>query len=69
MPAKDGARSLLVPNIKNAGALDFQKFVAAFDDLVARARNGKLTLEDFQGGTISLTNPGHGRDGRVDSRV
>ncbi|HVX65563.1 MAG TPA: 2-oxo acid dehydrogenase subunit E2, partial [Bryobacteraceae bacterium] len=55
---KDGARSLLVPNIKNAGALDFQQFVAAFDDLVARARTGKLTLEDFQGGTISLTNPG-----------
>ncbi|HEX8986285.1 MAG TPA: multifunctional oxoglutarate decarboxylase/oxoglutarate dehydrogenase thiamine pyrophosphate-binding subunit/dihydrolipoyllysine-residue succinyltransferase subunit, partial [Bryobacteraceae bacterium] len=56
--AKDGAHSLLVPNIKNAGALGFQKFVAAFDDLVARARTGKLTVEDFQGGTISLTNPG-----------
>src|SRR5262249_31637989 len=51
-------RSLLVPNIKNAGALDFAQYATAFDDLVARARNGKLTLADFQGTTISLTNPG-----------
>ena len=55
---KDGARSLLVPNIKNAGALNFQEYLAAFDDLVARARTGKLTPADFQGTTISLTNPG-----------
>ena len=32
--------------------------MAAFDDLVARARTGKLTPADFQGTTISLTNPG-----------
>jgi len=55
---KDGARSLLVPNIKNAGALNFQEYVTRFDDLVARARTSKLTPEDFQGTTISLTNPG-----------
>ena len=55
---KDGARSLMVPNIKNSGALNFQEYVAAFDDLVARARHGKLTPADFQGTTISLTNPG-----------
>ena len=36
--AKDGTRSLKVPNIKNAGALDFAQYVAAFDDIVARAR-------------------------------
>ena len=35
---KDGGRSLLVPNIKNAGALSFAEYLAAFDDLVARAR-------------------------------
>ena len=56
--AKDGTRSLKVPNIKNAGALDFAGYVEAFDDVVARARNGKLTLQDFEGTTISLTNPG-----------
>jgi multifunctional 2-oxoglutarate metabolism enzyme len=55
---KNGARSLLVPNIKNAGGMSFQQFLTAFDDLVARARNGKLGLPDFQGTTISLTNPG-----------
>jgi 2-oxoglutarate decarboxylase len=55
---KDGSRSLLVPNIKNAGALDFAQYLAAFDDLVARARSSKLTTADFQGTTISLTNPG-----------
>jgi 2-oxoglutarate decarboxylase len=55
---KDGARSLMVPNIKNAGALDFQQYLAAFDDLVSRARSARLTPADFQGTTISLTNPG-----------
>ena len=30
----------------------------AFDDIVARARNNKLTVQDFEGTTISLTNPG-----------
>ncbi len=58
VPGKDGARSLMVPNIKNAGALNFQEYVTAFDDLVTRARRGKLTPADFQGTTISLTNPG-----------
>ncbi|PWT98329.1 MAG: multifunctional oxoglutarate decarboxylase/oxoglutarate dehydrogenase thiamine pyrophosphate-binding subunit/dihydrolipoyllysine-residue succinyltransferase subunit [Terriglobia bacterium] len=55
---KEGARILVVPNIKNAGTLNFYEYVAAFDDLVARARAGKLTTADFQGTTISLTNPG-----------
>jgi multifunctional 2-oxoglutarate metabolism enzyme len=55
---KDGSRSLKVPNIKNAGALNFAQYMEAFDDIVARARNNKLTLEDFDGTTISLTNPG-----------
>ena len=55
---KDGSRSLVVPNIKNAGALSFADYVTAFDDLVARARTGKLTPDDFHGTTISLTNPG-----------
>src|ERR1035438_7158948 len=55
---KDGARSLMVPNIKNAGALNFQDYLNSFDDLVARARTGKLVTADFQATTISLTNPG-----------
>ena len=55
---KDGVRSLKVPNIKNAGGLNFAQYMEAFDDIVARARANKLTLQDFQGTTISLTNPG-----------
>src|SRR5579863_8582144 len=58
VPGKGGGRNLLVPNIKNAGELDFQQYVTVFDDLVNRARGGKLTPEDFQGTTISITNPG-----------
>src|SRR5260370_6258749 len=55
---KDGVRSLKVPNIKNAGALNFAQYVEAFDDIVARARANKLMVQDFEGTTISLTNPG-----------
>ncbi|HYE65300.1 MAG TPA: multifunctional oxoglutarate decarboxylase/oxoglutarate dehydrogenase thiamine pyrophosphate-binding subunit/dihydrolipoyllysine-residue succinyltransferase subunit, partial [Pyrinomonadaceae bacterium] len=55
---KDGTRTLLVPNIKNANALRFSEFIKAYDDVVARAREGKIQIADFQGTTISLTNPG-----------
>src|SRR2546421_4553333 len=55
---KDGTRSLLVPNIKNANTLGFSDFLNAYDDVVSRARAGKLQIPDFQGTTISLTNPG-----------
>jgi 2-oxoglutarate dehydrogenase E1 component len=55
---RDGSRSLLVPNVKNAQALRFGDFVRAMDDVVSRARAGKLAIADFQGTTVSLTNPG-----------
>jgi 2-oxoglutarate dehydrogenase E1 component len=55
---KDGTRSLLVPNIKHANSLTFSQFLAAYDDVVKRAREGKLQVSDFQGTTVSLTNPG-----------
>jgi multifunctional 2-oxoglutarate metabolism enzyme len=55
---KDGTRTLLVPNIKNATALNFSRFVESYDDVIKRARAGKLLVADFQGTTISLTNPG-----------
>jgi multifunctional 2-oxoglutarate metabolism enzyme len=55
---KDGSRTLLVPNIKNANRLSFSEFLTAYDDVVKRARDGKLQLPDFQGTTVSLTNPG-----------
>src|SRR6185437_12999870 len=55
---KDGTRTLLVPNIKNANALSFSEFLTAYDDVITRAREGKLQISDFQGTTVSLTNPG-----------
>lgn len=58
VPKPDGTRSLLVPAIKRAETLDFNEYMAAYEDLVKRARAGKLTPADFQGATISLTNPG-----------
>jgi len=54
----DGSRQLLVPSIKNAETMDFQQFWMAYEDVIRKARTGKLTVEDFAGTTISLTNPG-----------
>ncbi len=54
----DGTRQLLVPNIRGADTMDFGQFVTAYEDVVRRARAGKLTADDFAGTTISLTNPG-----------
>jgi 2-oxoglutarate dehydrogenase E1 component len=54
----DGSRSLLVPNIKGAESMDFAAFWSAYEDVVRRARAGKLTTDDFTGTTITLTNPG-----------
>ncbi|HSS44420.1 MAG TPA: 2-oxo acid dehydrogenase subunit E2, partial [Thermoanaerobaculia bacterium] len=54
----DGSHSLLVPNVKAVQAMTLREFVAASDDVVTRARRGKLELRDFEGTTVSLTNPG-----------
>ncbi len=54
----NGSRSLVVAAIKGADTMDFAQYWAAYEDIVRRARAGKLTTEDFQGTTISLTNPG-----------
>jgi 2-oxoglutarate dehydrogenase E1 component len=58
IPKPDGSRQLLVPSIKGAESMDFASFWAAYEDLVKKARDNKLTVEDFQGTSISLTNPG-----------
>ncbi len=55
---KDGSRTLMVPVIKDAGRLTFTQFLDAFNDLIARARENKLTADDLTGANISLTNPG-----------
>ena len=54
----DGSRQLLVPSIKGCENLDFAQFWNAYEAMVAKARAGTLTVEDFAGTTVSLTNPG-----------
>jgi multifunctional 2-oxoglutarate metabolism enzyme len=58
MERKDGSRTLLVPNIKRADEMDFQTFWRTYEDVVLRARTGKITPDDFAGTTATLTNPG-----------
>ena len=58
LPKPDGSRSLVVASIKAAEEMDFAGFWAAYEDIIRRARANKLTMEDFSGTTISLTNPG-----------
>ena len=55
---KDGGRTLMVPVIRDAGRLSFPDFLAAFGDLIERARENRLTADDLQGANLSLTNPG-----------
>jgi 2-oxoglutarate dehydrogenase E1 component len=54
----DGSRQLLVPSIKGCEELDFAQFWSAYEEMVRKARSGSLTVEDFAGTTLSLTNPG-----------
>ncbi|BBX01183.1 multifunctional 2-oxoglutarate metabolism enzyme [Mycolicibacterium moriokaense] len=58
LQGKDGNRQLVVAGIKNCENMRFGQFLAGYEDIVRRARDGKLTAEDFSGVTISLTNPG-----------
>jgi multifunctional 2-oxoglutarate metabolism enzyme len=55
---KDGSRTLMVPVIRNAAALPFDRFVSAYDALVEKARTGTLQPDDLAGANITLTNPG-----------
>ncbi|MEN9687516.1 MAG: 2-oxoglutarate dehydrogenase component [Actinomycetota bacterium] len=54
----DGTRQLLVPSIKGCESLDFGQFWTAYEEIVKKARGGSLTVEDYAGTTVSLTNPG-----------
>ncbi|WP_318201434.1 multifunctional oxoglutarate decarboxylase/oxoglutarate dehydrogenase thiamine pyrophosphate-binding subunit/dihydrolipoyllysine-residue succinyltransferase subunit [Streptomyces sp. SCL15-4] len=54
----NGDRQLVVAAIKKAETLNFFEFWQAYEDIVRRARDGKLTMDDFSGVTVSLTNPG-----------
>ncbi|MGD1067314.1 MAG: 2-oxo acid dehydrogenase subunit E2 [Vulcanimicrobiaceae bacterium] len=55
---KDGSRFLVVPVLKNAAALDFSAFRTQYEELVAKARDNKLSVDEQTGATFTLTNPG-----------
>lgn len=54
----DGSRTLMVPNIKGTETMDFAQFWRGYETIVRKARDNKLEVSDFQGTTVSLTNPG-----------
>lgn len=49
---------LVVPVIRDANRKSFAELERAITELGTRAREGKLTLEDLQGGTFTITNGG-----------
>jgi 2-oxoisovalerate dehydrogenase E2 component (dihydrolipoyl transacylase) len=51
-------RGLLVPNVKDAGALPLAGLARAIDELAATARAGRATPADLSAGTITITNVG-----------
>lgn len=55
---EDGLGGLIVPNIKNAGSLNFTGIARGLQDIATRARSKKLAPQDVQGGTFTVTNIG-----------
>lgn len=53
----NGDRQLVVAGIKKAETLNFFEFWQAYEDIVRRARIGKLTMDDFTGVTVSSPTP------------
>jgi 2-oxoglutarate dehydrogenase E2 component (dihydrolipoamide succinyltransferase) len=56
--ALEGGKGLIVPVVKNAEGLNLLGVARAIADVAERARNKKLTPDDVQGGTFTITNPG-----------
>ena len=54
----DGSRTLVVPVLRNAGSMSFAEFLNAYEELIRKVKTNKLAVTDFQGATITLTNPG-----------
>lgn len=51
-------RGLVVPVIRNAESLSFDQIESEVTRLATRGRDGKLSIEEMQGGTFSITNGG-----------
>ncbi len=50
--------SLVVPVVRDADKMNFAQVESAILDLATRARDRKLTIEELQGGTFTITNGG-----------
>jgi len=53
-----GDKGLVVPVVKDAGALGLEAIGATLNDLTARARAGQLTGGDVSGGSFTISNHG-----------
>lgn len=51
-------RGLVVPVIRNVASLDLHGIAASLGDMVARARDDRLTPADLRGGTFTISNHG-----------
>ena len=58
--AADTERGLVVPVIKNAGDLNLAGLARQIGELGAKAKGNKLTPDDLQGATFTITNTGSG---------
>ena len=48
----------MVPVVRDADRLSFAEIEKAIADLAAKAREGKIAVDDLQGGTFTITNGG-----------
>ena len=53
-----GPKGLVVPVIRSAENLSFAEIEGTIKDMAVRARDGKISLEEMQGGTFTITNGG-----------
>lgn len=53
-----GEKGLVVPVVKDAGALSLEQIGSRLDDLTQRARDGKLERSDVSGGSFTISNHG-----------
>jgi len=51
-------KGLITPIVRAVNKLNLDQLSSATEDLIARARSGKLTLSDIEGGSFSVTNLG-----------
>ncbi|MEQ1501123.1 MAG: 2-oxoglutarate dehydrogenase complex dihydrolipoyllysine-residue succinyltransferase [Myxococcota bacterium] len=56
--AVSGPKGLVVPVVRDADRLSFAELEVAIGELATRARDNRLRIEDFEGGTFTISNGG-----------